>query len=156
MSDQHPTSLAVSQSGALARSRDGARKRKRPRGGLRQLTSVGVQGVAVPEMRADLSQPADRSWLQIGWSCGGQKPSWLASSSKGVGEPRQKGSEKANASEPLRKGRKSIQKVSKPGHQLGSGSSAVGGLFATGMTQLPGTRHHARVDVPSAACLRPA
>jgi hypothetical protein len=40
MSKRYRTSLAVSRSDALARSRNGARNRKRLRSGLRQLTSV--------------------------------------------------------------------------------------------------------------------
>jgi hypothetical protein len=39
-------------------------------------------------------------------------------------------SEKANASEPLMKGRNAFQTVSKPEHQVGSGMSVGDGLFA--------------------------
>lgn len=41
---------------------------------------------------------------------------------------------KANVSEPLRKGRKTEQKVSKPGSQNSPGSSTGEDLFATGAT----------------------
>jgi hypothetical protein len=54
--------------------------------------------------------------------------------SKGVARPRQIRSAKANESEPLMKGRKNIQTVSKPGSQDISGSSASEVLFTTGMT----------------------
>ena len=48
--------------------------------------------------------------------------------------PRQMRSMKANASEPLTKGRNSFQTVSKPGLVCCPGSSAGGGLFATDTT----------------------
>jgi hypothetical protein len=40
------------------------------------MSGNGVQGEAVFEMRVGLSQSGDRTRLQIGWSCGGQEPSW--------------------------------------------------------------------------------
>jgi hypothetical protein len=43
-------------------------------------------------------------------------------------------SAKANASEPLMKGRKELQTVSKPGQHQGPGNSAGDILFTTGMT----------------------
>lgn len=54
--------------------------------------------------------------------------------SKGAGVLRQMGSVKANVSEPLMKGRKITQTMSKPGLGSGSGSSVGEDLFATGVT----------------------
>jgi transposase len=70
-----------------------------------------VQGEAVFEMRADLSQPGDRTRLQTSPNCGGQEPSWETSGVKGVTRSRQVWFGKTNASEPLRKCRENKDDV---------------------------------------------
>ena len=86
------------------------------------------------EMREDLSQSDDRIRLQINSCCDDQESLWLTTRVKGVTRSRQMRSMKANESEPLMKGRKTLQMVSKPGLRSGSGSSAGEALFTTGMT----------------------
>jgi hypothetical protein len=53
---------------------------------------------------------------------------------KGAARPRQVWAVKANASEPLKKGRKTERRCQNRGFKRGLGSSAGGDLFATGMT----------------------
>lgn len=63
------------------------------------------------EMRADLSQPGNRTRLQTSPNCGDQESSWETSGAKGAARPRQVRIGKANASEPLRKCRENIDDV---------------------------------------------
>jgi hypothetical protein len=88
----------------------------------------------VLEMRVGLSQPDDRIRLQISSSCDDQESSWLASNPNGLRKAGQMRSVKTNESEPLMKGRKTFQTVSKPGFHFDPGSSVGEDLFATGMT----------------------
>ena len=62
------------------------------------------------EIRVGLWRPGDRTGSQIGWSCGDQESSWRTFSLKGAARPRQMRSVKANASEPLMKGRKILRR----------------------------------------------
>ncbi len=86
------------------------------------------------EMRAGPSQSGDRTWLQTSSSCGGQEPLVVNVELEGAARPRQVWSAKANESEPLMKGRKILQRVSKPELHVGSGRSVGDVLFATGAT----------------------
>lgn len=86
------------------------------------------------EMRAGPSQSGDRTWLQTSSSRGGQEPLVVNVGLKGAARPRQVWSAKANESEPLMKGRKILQTVSKPELHVGSGRSDGDDLSTTGMT----------------------
>ncbi len=92
-----------------------------------------VQGEAVFEMRADLSQPGDRTRLQTSPNCGGQEPSWETSGVKGATRLRQVWFGKTNASEPLMKCRENIHDVETGKLKL-SRDQRRRCLFAVGVT----------------------
>jgi hypothetical protein len=100
------------------------------------------------EMRAGPSQSGDRTWLQTSSSRGGQEPLVVNVGLKGAARPRQVWSAKANESEPLMKGRKILQTVSKPELHVGSGRSDGDDLSTTGMTsESPAWRLARRITI---------
>jgi hypothetical protein len=85
----------------------------------------------VCEMRADLSRPGDRTWQQIGPSCGDQESLVVNVGLKRRGKRlRQMRSVKTNESESPMKDRNQSRRCQNRGFYSGSGRSAGGGLFS--------------------------